>query len=278
MAPEAPLPGSGAIELSLPHPQSLSCCDLDSAAPARVPSEPPRRSAASRAPIGATPNPSVPGFQHARPGDAPRAGPGDVPGVARSSPRFRPALSPDPAPPACCAGRPLPHRARARPGRHGHRLPRPRPAARPPGRAQGAPPRARRRRSAPSASCARSASPPGSSTRTSSRVLDSGRGRAGSALVHVMPYVEGESLRDRLRRARAAPGGRRAAHRPRGGRARSTTPTGTASSTATSSPRTSCSRGRQRAGGRLRHRPRRARGRRQTLTADRHARSARRPT
>ena len=51
-------------------------------------------------------------------------------------------------------------------------------------------------RSAPSASCARSRSPPASATPTSSPLHDSGE--AAGLLYYVMPYVEGESLRGRL--------------------------------------------------------------------------------
>ena len=84
-------------------------------------------------------------------------------------------------------------------------------------------------------------------------VLDSGE--AAGQLWFTMPFVEGESLRDRLRRekqlpvddalriAREAARALDYAHR-------------TASSTATSSRRTSCSPPTARAGGRLRHRPR----------------------
>ena len=83
-------------------------------------------------------------------------------------------------------------------GRHGDGLSRPRPAARPPGRAQGAAPGAGRHASAPSGSCARSGSPPGCSTPTSSRCSTRRRPHAGGRLWFTMPFVEGETLRDRL--------------------------------------------------------------------------------
>ena len=47
-------------------------------------------------------------------------------------------------------------------------------------------------------------------------------------LYYVMPFIEGESLRDRLNSREAAPDRRRGAHRDRGRHARSTTPTATA--------------------------------------------------
>ena len=86
-------------------------------------------------------------------------------------------------------------------------------------------------------------SPPACSIRTSCRCIDSGE--TAGRLWYTMPYVEGESLRDRLRRERAAPAGRRAADRTRqvARRARIRPPR-RASSIATSSRRTSCSRGR----------------------------------
>ena len=59
-------------------------------------------------------------------------------------------------------------------------------------------------------------------------------------LYYVMPFVEGESLRDRLEREQAAADRRRGAHRARGRGRAATTRTRTASSTATSSRRTSC--------------------------------------
>ena len=76
--------------------------------------------------------------------------------------------------------RPLRHRARARRGRHGHRLPRPRRAARPQGGAQGAAARAVARSSAPSGSWPRSRPPPTSSTRTSCRCSTRARPTASS--------------------------------------------------------------------------------------------------
>ena len=66
-------------------------------------------------------------------------------------------------------------------------------------------------------------------------------GDADGQLWFTMPFVEGESLRDRLRRERQLPVAMRCAS-PGRRRRRSTTPTGTTSSTATSSPRTCCSR------------------------------------
>ena len=66
------------------------------------------------------------------------------------------------------------------------------------GGAQGAPARAGGHPRAPSASCARSGSPPASSTPTSSRC--STRARRPGSSDYVMPYVEGESLRQRLQR------------------------------------------------------------------------------
>ena len=45
MAPEALLPGGGAIELSPSAPPIFGCSDLDFAAPAREPKEPPQRRA-----------------------------------------------------------------------------------------------------------------------------------------------------------------------------------------------------------------------------------------
>ena len=91
------------------------------------------------------------------------------------------------------------------------------------------------RASARTGSSARSRSPPASATRTSYRSIDSGS--AGRLLYYVMPFIEGESLRERLDR-----GGRLRSRRrcdlAREVAARSTTRTGAASSTATSSPRT----------------------------------------
>ena len=57
--------------------------------------------------------------------------------------------------------------------------------------------------SAPSASCARSRPSPGSPTRTSCRCTTPGV--ADGLLFYVMPYVEGESLRDRLTREKQLP-------------------------------------------------------------------------
>ena len=82
-------------------------------------------------------------------------------------------------------------------------------------------------------------SPPSCSIRTSCRC--STRARATAFLFYVMPFVEGESLRDRLDAREAAPRRRRGAHRLArvAERARLRAPA-RASSTATSSPRTSC--------------------------------------
>ena len=70
------------------------------------------------------------------------------------------------------------------------------------------------RRSAPSDSCARSGSRPGSST-PHLPVLDSGE--ADGRLWFTMPFVEGESLRDRLTRERQLPVDASAPDRHRGG-------------------------------------------------------------
>ncbi len=69
-------------------------------------------------------------------------------------------------------------------------------------------------------------------------VLDSGE--AGGQLWFTMPFVDGESLRDRLRREGQLPSTTRFASRARRHR-RSNTRTSRASSIATSSRRTSCS-------------------------------------
>ena len=66
-------------------------------------------------------------------------------------------------------------------------------------------------------------------------------GEAAGQLWFTMPFVEGETLRDRLRRERQLPVDDALRIATRGRAARSTTPTSTAWSTATSSPRTSCS-------------------------------------
>ena len=68
-------------------------------------------------------------------------------------------------------------------------------------------------------------------------VFDSGE--SAGQLWFTMPYVDGESLRERLSADAAAPGRGRGAHRARGARRRSSTPTGRAWFIATSSPRTS---------------------------------------
>ena len=71
-------------------------------------------------------------------------------------------------------------------------------------------------RSGPSVSCARSRSPPTSAIPHILPLHDSGE--AAGLLYYVMPYVEGESLRDRLDARDPAPRGRRAPDRARGGR------------------------------------------------------------
>ena len=65
-------------------------------------------------------------------------------------------------------------------------------------------------------------------------------GRRRRQLWFTMPFVEGESLRDRLTRERQLPIADALRIAREVGAARSTTRTATASSTATSSPRTSC--------------------------------------
>ena len=65
-------------------------------------------------------------------------------------------------------------------------------------------------------------------------------GEAAGQLWYTMPYVEGESLRDRLRREAQLPLEDALRHRPRGGRRAGLRPPRTAWCTATSSPRTSC--------------------------------------
>ena len=75
--------------------------------------------------------------------------------------------------------------------------------ARAPRRHQGPPARARPPRSAPTASSARSGSPPTCSTPTSSGSTT--RAKLDGLLYYVMPFVEGESLRDRLNREQQLP-------------------------------------------------------------------------
>ena len=72
------------------------------------------------------------------------------------------------------------------------------------------------RSSAPTGSWPRSGRPRTCSIRTSWRCIDSGR--VDGTVYYVMPFVEGESLRDRLDAREAAPGRRRGADRARGGR------------------------------------------------------------
>ena len=64
-------------------------------------------------------------------------------------------------------------------------------------------------------------------------------GEADTFLYYVMPYVEGETLRDKIRREAARYRGRNPDHDRVHVAERSTTRTGRMSSTATSSPRTS---------------------------------------
>ena len=140
--------------------------------------------------------------------------------------------------------RPLRHRAGGRPRLGGDGLPREGSQVQPRGRPEGA--QARDCRWAPTGvgSSARSGSSPGcaipTSCRSSTRAsLPCAGGR--ESLFYVMPYVEGESLRDRLERERACRSGT-----PFGSRARSPmrwrTPTASTSCTATSDRRTFCSR------------------------------------
>ena len=96
------------------------------------------------------------------------------------------------------AGRPLHHRARARPRRAWRRCTsRATSSTTARSRSRSCTPSSPPR-SAPSASCARSRSPPACSTPTSCTVLDSGRGRAAGSCSTSCRIVEGESLRDRL--------------------------------------------------------------------------------
>ena len=67
-------------------------------------------------------------------------------------------------------------------------------------------------------------------------------GNAGGLLYYVMPFVEGESLRQRLAREPQLPLDAALQHHPRGRQRAGSTPTSTASSTGTSSRRTSCCR------------------------------------
>src|SRR5215470_7890814 len=105
-------------------------------------------------------------------------------------------------PPDRSCRRPLSPRARARPRGHGDRLPRRGPEAPPPGRHQGARPRARRldrRRPLPPRDRGhRPYRPPAHSPPPR-------LGRSRGLFYYVMPYVEGESLRDRLDREKQLP-------------------------------------------------------------------------
>ena len=123
-------------------------------------------------------------------------------------------------------------------GRHGDGLPGPGPQARPPGRDQGPAPRAGRRRSGRSGSCARSRSPRGSRTPTSCRCSTPARPTASSTT----SCPTSRASRCATGWTRETPAARR--RRRFASRAKSptrwTTRTATASCTATSSPRTSC--------------------------------------
>ena len=114
--------------------------------------------------------------------------------------------------------------------------------------------------SAPSASCARSGSRPSCSTRTSCRC--SIRARADGLLYYVMPFVEGESLRDRLMRERPLPIDRGGARSPRRWPTRWTTPIARGVIHRDIKPENILARRRPRGGRRLRHRPRDRPGRR----------------
>ncbi len=162
--------------------------------------------------------------------------------------------------------RPLPHRARAGDRRDGDRLPRARTCG------TSAASRSRccgptsRPSSAPSGSSTRSGSPPTSSTRTSCRCTT--RASADGLLFYVMPYVQGESLRDRLEPREAAADRRGGAPRAGGReRARLRAPPGRHPSG--HQAREHPAPGRHRAGDRLRHRAGGEPGRRHAPHRDR---------
>ena len=138
------------------------------------------------------------------------------------------------------AERQLRTRARARARRHGHRLSRPATSGTTvPWRSRCSTP-TWPRRSGPTASSARSASPPACSIPTSSRFST----RATRAAASGSPCRSSRARACATGSGASASSRSRTRSRSRGRRrARSTTPTSTASSTATSSPRTSCSPG-----------------------------------
>ena len=158
-----------------------------------------------------------------------------------------------------------------------HGLPRPRSPARPPGRAQGAPSRARRRprrRALPARDPDRRPAP---ASRTSCRCSTPAK-RATARPLYAMPFVEGESLRDRLRRERQLPVDEAAPDRARGRRGARLRPPARRRPPRHQAREHPALRG-ARAGGRLRHRARGAeRRRRRAPDRDRAWRSARRPT
>ena len=92
----------------------------------------------------------------------------------------------------------------------------------------------------PSGSCARSSITASLQHPHILPLLDSGDAGRTASCYYVMPFVEGESLRDRLARERQLPVGGRAPDRAGGGRRARLRPRARASSTATSSRRTSC--------------------------------------
>ena len=107
-----------------------------------------------------------------------------------------------PPPPDRSPCRPLPPRARARPGRHGHRVPGAGHPAQPPRGGQGAPARTgrgHRRRAVPS----RNHDNANLKHPHILPLFDSGE--ADGFLFYVMPYVEGETVRDRISREKQLP-------------------------------------------------------------------------